>query len=155
MKLTDALRGEHAVLYELFAYLDETIGKSDDMRDLRGAVSVVERLLVSHARIEEDLLFPRLEPHIGQMGPLAVMRAEHSRIDGLLEAARQEDDVAALKSLIGQLLQLAYGHFQKEESVLFDMAERFLGGAALTEMGEQWATARNVVVSGQGCMATH
>ena len=155
MKLTDALRGEHAVLFELFAYLDETIRASDDLQDIRAAVSVVERLLVSHARIEEDLLFPRLEPHLGQMGPLAVMRAEHGRIEGLLDAARREDDVAALKSLIGQLLNLARAHFQKEEAVLFDMAERFLGGAALTEMGDQWATARTVIVTGQGCMATH
>jgi hemerythrin-like domain-containing protein len=154
MKLTDALRGEHAVLYQLFGYLDETIRKSDDMRELRGAVSVLDRLVVSHARIEEDLLFPRLESHLGEMGPLAVMRAEHSRIDALLDAARQENDVAALKSLIGELLQLAYGHFHKEESVLFDMAERFLGGAALTEMGEQWAAIRNVVVTGEGCMVT-
>jgi hemerythrin-like domain-containing protein len=153
MKLTDALRGEHAVLYELFAYLNETIGKSDDMRDVRGAVSVLDRLLVSHARIEEDLLFPRLEPHLGEMGPLAVMRAEHGRIEGLLAAARQENDVAALKALIGELLHLAYGHFRKEETVLFDMAERFLGGAALTEMGEQWAASRNVIVNGGGCMA--
>ncbi|MDH3231627.1 MAG: hemerythrin domain-containing protein [Alphaproteobacteria bacterium] len=155
MKLTDALRGEHAVLYDVFAYLDETMRNTDDMQDIRGAVSVVERLLLSHARIEEDLLFPRLEPHLGEMGPLAVMRAEHGRIDGLLDAARQEDDVAALKSLIGELLTLAYGHFQKEESVLFDMAERFLGAATLTELGGQWAAARNVIVKGQGCMATH
>jgi hypothetical protein len=34
------------------------------------------------------------------------------------------------------------------------MAERFLGGAALTEMGEQWAATRNVVVKGEGCMVT-
>ena len=155
MKLTDALRGEHAVLYELFAYLDGTIRNSDDLRDIRAAVLVVERLLVSHARLEEDLLFPRLEPHLGQMGPLAVMRAEHSRIDGLLKAARQEDEVAALKSLVGELLRLTYGHFQKEESVLFDMAERFLGGAALAEMGDQWAVTRNVVVKSEGCVATH
>jgi hemerythrin-like domain-containing protein len=155
MKLTNALRGEHAVLYELFAYLNETIRDSDDLAEVRGAVSVVERLLVSHARIEEDLLFPRLEPHLGQMGPLAVMRAEHSQIEGLLDAARQERDVAALKSLVGELLTLAYGHFQKEESVLFDMAERFLGGAALTEMGDQWAARRNVNVNGGGCMAAH
>lgn len=153
MKLTDALLGEHAILYELFAYLDETISNSDDPRHIRGAVSVLERLLVSHARIEEDLLFPRLEPHLGEMGPLAVMRAEHSRIDGLLDAARQEQDVAALKSLIGELLTLAYGHFQKEESVLFGMAERSLGAAVLTEMGGQWAATRNVNVSGGGCMA--
>ncbi len=144
MKLTDALLGEHALIYELFDYVRDTILKSDDIRDIHGAVAVVERLLGSHARIEEDLLFTRLEPHLGQMGPLAVMRAEHRGIDDLLEAARRETDVTALKSVIGRLLELAYGHFQKEERMLFAMARQCLGEATLTEMGDEWAARRNV-----------
>jgi hemerythrin-like domain-containing protein len=152
MKLTDALLGEHAVIYELFDYLRDTILKSDDIRDIHGAVAVVERLLVSHARVEEDLLFSRLDPHFSQMGeqmgPLAMMRAEHRGIDDLLETAKQETDVAALKSTIGQLLDLAHDHFQKEEVVLFPMARQCLGEAALTELGDQWAASRNVTVTG-------
>ncbi len=155
MKLTDALRGEHAVLYDLFAHLDEAIRTRDDGTHLRGAVAVLARLLVAHARIEEELLFPRLEPHLGRAGPLAVMRDEHSKIDQLLDAAGTETEVAALKELLSQLLQLARSHFSKEESVLFDMAERFIGADALTEMGAHWATARNVALGGQGCLATH
>jgi hemerythrin-like domain-containing protein len=83
------------------------------------------------------------------------MRAEHDQIESLLDAARQENDDDALKSLIRQLLQLAHGHFRKEESVLFEMAERVLGAAALTEMGDRWAEARNVIIhGGGGCMTT-
>ena len=67
-------------------------------------------------------MFPRLEPHLGQMGPLAVMRAEHRQIDDLLEAAKQETNITALRSVIGKFLDLAYGHFQKEEQVLSGMA---------------------------------
>ena len=148
MKLTSALLGEHAVIYELFDYLRNTILKSDDIRDIHGAGAVVERLLVPHARIEEDLLFSRLEPHLGQMGPLAMMRAEHRAIDDLLEAARRETDIAALKSAIGQLLDLAHDHFQKEETVLFPMARQCLGEATLTELGHEWAAGRNVTVNG-------
>lgn len=152
MKITDALLGEHAMLYELFDYLRDTALKSDDVQDVRAAVAVLERLLLSHARVEEDLLFPRLEPHLGQMGPLAVMLSEHREIDNLLEAAKRESDIGALKSLIGQLLALAHGHFQKEEQVLFAMARRFFDDAALTEMGDHWAARRKVTVDGQGCV---
>ncbi len=150
MRITDALLGEHAVIYELFDYLRDMIAKSDDIRDIHGASAVVERLLVSHARIEEDLLFPRLEPHLGQMGPLAVMRTEHLRIDDLLETARLETDIATLKSVMGQLLELAYGHFQKEEMMLFAMARQCLSDATLTELGDEWATSRKVIVNGDG-----
>ncbi len=152
MKLTDALLGEHAVIYELFDYLRDTILRSDDIRDLHGAVAVVERLLVSHARIEEDLLFSRLDPHFSQMGeqegPLAMMRAEHRGIDDLLEAARGEIDGAAIKSTIGQLLDLTHEHFQKEEVVLFPMARQILGEATLTELGDLWAVSRKVTLGG-------
>ncbi len=155
MKLTDALLGEHAVIYELFDYLRDTILKRDDIRDIHGAVAVVERLLVSHARIEEDLLFSRLEPHLGRMGgqmggqmePLAMMRAEHRAIDDLLEAARRETDIAALKSTIGELLDLTHDHFQKEEVVLFPMARQCFDEAALSELGDEWAASRNVTVN--------
>jgi len=153
MKLTDALRGEHAVFYGLFEHLEEAIRKTEDISDIRAVLSVVDRLLLAHAKVEDDLLFPRLEPRLGQMGPLAVMRAEHGQIDGLLDAARQEREVDALKSLMLQLLHLARSHFRKEESVLFEMAEHVLGTAALTEMGDRWAEVRNVIVRGSGgCM---
>jgi iron-sulfur cluster repair protein YtfE (RIC family) len=154
MKLTDALLGEHAVLHDLFGYLRNLAVASDDIAEIRAAVATVERLLLSHAKVEEELLFPRLDPHLGQMGPLAVMRSEHRGIDELLEAARGEPDIAALKALVGRLLELAYGHFRKEETVLFGMAQQFLGDAVLTELGEEWAVARNVTLGGGGCMAT-
>ncbi len=152
MKLTDALLGEHAVIYELFDYLRDTILQSDDIRDLHGAVAVVERLLGSHARIEEDLLFSRLEPHFSQMGeqegPLAMMRDEHRGIDDLLEAAGRETDSAAVKATIGELLDLTLEHFQKEEVVLFPMARQILGEASLTELGDLWAASRKVTLDG-------
>jgi hemerythrin-like domain-containing protein len=144
MKLTDALLGEHAVLYALFDHLRDTTLESDDMAEIHGVRAVVEKLLASHARIEDELLFPQLEPHLGPMGPLAVMRAEHSAIDDLLAAAGQESDIAALKDLIGQLLELAHGHFQKEEMVLFGMARQCLDEATLTGLADEWAARRNV-----------
>ncbi|MBE9552592.1 MAG: hemerythrin domain-containing protein [Proteobacteria bacterium] len=153
MKITDALLGEHAVLYDLFGHLRNTAVTSDDIAEIRAAVAVVAKLLLAHARVEEDLLFPRLDAHLGQMGPLAVMRSEHQGIDDLLEAARGETDLASLKSLVGRLLALASGHFRKEETVLFGMAQQFLGDAVLSELGEEWAAARNVTLGGGGCMA--
>ena len=153
MKLTDALLGEHAVLYDLFGYLRNIAVTSNDVAEIRAAVAVVDRLLLSHAGIEEELLFPRLDPHLGQMGPLAVMRSEHRGIEDLVAAARRETDLASLKSLVGRLLELASGHFRKEETVLFGMAQQFLGDAVLNELGEEWAAARNVALGGGGCMA--
>lgn len=154
MKLTDALLGEHAVLYALFDYMRDTVPKNEDAADTRRTVAVLERLLLSHARIEEDLLFPRLESRLGPMGPIAVMRDEHRRIDEMLQAARQENDSESLKILVRQLLDMVHSHFQKEEQVLFGMAQQALGDAALTELGGQWAASRRVTIDGRGCLGT-
>ena len=144
LKITDALLGEHGVLYDLFGHLRDVAVTSGDLAEIRAAVAVVDKLLLAHARVEEELLFPRLDPHLGQMGPLAVMRSEHRGIDGLLEAARGETDIASLKGLVGRLIELASGHFRKEETVLFGMAEQFLGEDVLAELGAQWAAERDV-----------
>jgi hemerythrin-like domain-containing protein len=153
MKITDALLGEHAVMYELFESLRETAKTSNDVQEILAAVSVLDRLILSHSQIEEDLLFPRLEPHLGEMGPLAVMRSEHRGIEDLLTAAKQETDVGALKSVIHQFLDLAYAHFKKEEGVLFGMVQQFLDEAALSDLGDEWAARRNVTIDAQGCGA--
>jgi len=153
LKITDALLGEHAVLYDLFGYLRNLTAEGNDPGEIRATVAAVERLLLAHARLEEALLFPRLAPHLGETGPLAVMRSEHRGIDELLEAARTESDIVSLKALVGRLLELAYGHFRKEEMVLFGMARQILDDAVLTELGEEWAAARKVTLTAGGCMA--
>ncbi|HJM60491.1 MAG TPA: hemerythrin domain-containing protein, partial [Alphaproteobacteria bacterium] len=58
--------------------------------------------------------------------------------------AKSETDIAALKGVIGQFLELAHGHFQKEEMVLFNMARQSLDEATLKELGQEWAARRNV-----------
>jgi len=152
MKLTDALLGEHAVLYDLFTHLRALREKNGDPEELRGAVAVLDQLLFAHAQIEEELLFPNLEPHLGQMGPLSVMRGEHRAIDDLLEALRKEADPVAFSALTGELIDLAFNHFQKEEGALFPMARQFIDEAKLSELGDQWAESRKVNVNAQGCM---
>jgi len=153
MKITDALRGEHGVLYVLFEDVRETINDNDNIDVIRKSIATLDRALLSHASIEDTILFPALDPHIGQMGPLDIMRAEHQSVDELLNAARSEQDVAALKSQATQLIELAFGHFQKEEMALFAMAEQFLSEEELTALGDQWAAKRNVEIQGQSCIS--
>lgn len=152
MKLTDALLGEHALLYETFDHLRAATA-AGGTRDILGALPVLERLLTAHARVEEDLLFPNLEPRLGPMGPLAVMRAEHRELDELLLSAKTTNDPAGLKALVGRLLDLAVDHFRKEEVVLFHMAERILDEDTLARLGAQWAERRRVTLAPGGCMS--
>lgn len=146
MKLTDALRGEHGVFYAQFGHLEENVPKSQDVAEVRGQAALLAACLITHATLEDEVLFAALEPAIGKMGPLAVMRMEHEQIDGALASAREATDLGQAKELVLKALSVAREHFTKEERVLFSMAEQALGEEQLSELCARWAERRGVFV---------
>lgn len=148
MKITDALCGEHAVLYALFDYLEQALKNNPQMASALS--DMVTAAVVSHAHLEDELLFNALDPHLGGMGPLQVMRLEHSEIEHLLEVllpqTKDADDAARLML---QAIKIARLHFNKEEQVLFAMAQHALGSDGLAELGQQWAGRRGVILNGE------
>jgi len=68
MKITDALREEHKVFNVRFDELDQLVSRRPDLAELRPKASLVAKGLLSHARIENDILFPLLERFLGGTG---------------------------------------------------------------------------------------
>lgn len=146
MKITDGFLGEHAIFYAQFTFLEEKMPKAEDLSLVKAQGALLESALASHAALEEELLFQNLEPHIGPGGPLAVMRVEHNQIEGNLTALpRLETCVQAQDNLL-QTIQIARAHFAKEEQILYPLSERTLGNDRLSELGEQWAARRKVMI---------
>lgn len=147
MKITDALLGEHGVLYRLLDYCADNAG-GWDLPTARAGAGALEKALASHAGIEDELLFQAMEPFFpGGSGPLEVMRAEHQEIEGSVERALREDDLEEARRLLVLIAHLARDHFAKEEQVLFPMAQQFLGDEKLEEIGERWAEQREVTLA--------
>jgi len=139
--ITDALLGEHGVIYTLLEHL--TSRPFDSAEEARIQAAELAAGLATHARIEDDLLFVALEGPLGPNGgPLAVMRTEHAEVEATLERLTQVEDVQEAEALAGHLVKVAREHFEKEEQVLFPMAEQLLGEEALRSLGEQWAAQR-------------
>ena len=139
--VTDALLGEHGVIYRLLEHL--TSRPFDSTEEARTMAAELAAGLASHARIEDDLLFVALEVPLGPNGgPLAVMRMEHEEVEGTLERLAHVESVQEAEALAGRLVTVAREHFAKEEQVLFPMAEELLGEDELRRLGEQWAAQR-------------
>ena len=139
--ITDALLGEHGVIYRLLEHL--TSRPFNSAEEARIQAAQLAAGLATHAQIEDDLLFVALEGPLGPNGgPLAVMRAEHAEVEGTLERLAQVEDVQEAEALAGHLVAVAREHFAKEEEVLFPMAEQLLGEEVLRSLGEQWAARR-------------
>jgi len=110
--------------------------------DLETALSLFERFRVGlfrHIGFEEDLLFPAIESAAGfppHAGPTAVMRAEHVEIRAAVQLLRDAigDPSADADSLRGRLHAALGPHNDKEERILYPMADRALSGAGSDEM---------------------
>ena len=144
MKITDAFLGEHAVFYAQFDAVEACLGDLQTPGEVQVRGGVIAAALGSHAALEEDLLFTRLEPVLGKAGPLAAMRFEHNQIEEALLKLNTMEDPAKARDLLGGTIQLARAHFAKEERVLFRLADQSLPAEDLTSLGAEWARRRKV-----------
>lgn len=144
MKLTHALLGEHAVIHALLDHVEQELPGLDDLADLQRVSRTLAAALISHARIEDEMLFPALETHLGLQGPLAVMRFEHAGIEAAIEqiASARTHEVAVER--FRYALGVARDHLAKEERVLFHLARLFMSEQDLEKLGDRWAVARGV-----------
>jgi hemerythrin-like domain-containing protein len=85
-----------------------------------------------HLDLEEQVLFPAFEQATGMTeGPTTVMRMEHEQMRALLEQVATAISTGDLEEALDQgdtLLMLTQQHDQKEEAMLYPMAEQALGG---------------------------
>ena len=146
MKITDALLGEHAVFYAQFTYLEDTLPQTEDLAVIIKHGSMLAAALASHAQLEEELLFQKLEPKIGPGGPLAVMRMEHHQIEEYLAQLPDQKTLEQTRAVMFETIHTAREHFAKEEQILYPLAVRILGTERLSELGEQWAGQRKVFI---------
>jgi uncharacterized protein (DUF2249 family)/hemerythrin-like domain-containing protein len=137
-RVTEALGWDHDRLDILAgdAFGQRALGRYEAARQLWEEFSSGLR---RHIRFEEEILFPAFEEKTGlprDAGPTAVMRAEHRRIEGLLEAvaaviAAPGPAAAALRA---QLDDLLLGHNEKEEMVLYPGIDNLLSAEECDEL---------------------
>ena len=144
MKLTDALLGEHGVFCAQFDRLDEELPHTVTVGEVREQAGLLAAGLVSHAKIEDELLFERMGRAGGDPGLLAALADEHGQIADRLARAQGTHDLELARSEVLEAVALARDHFAKEERLAFPMAEAVLGGPALEALGAEWAGRRDV-----------
>jgi len=145
MKITDALLAEHAIFYALFDRLEELIDETESIAALQTAMDLLAPVLVSHAKVEDELLFPALESGRSD-GPLGAMRSEHQQIADLFAGVHAVGELDALRGRVQEMIDVAREHFQKEDEIVLPVAVENLEEDALERLGQQWARLRQVSV---------
>ena len=148
MRITEALLGEHGALNALFDRIEASADAAADGSAVRAMAGMLAAALVSHAEIENDLLFDAMEAApAAARAPIVAMREEHGDIEDTVAEAADTPDAARAGALLRDAVALARDHFAREEHLLFPLANQVLGDAALEELGAAWGTRRRVAVT--------
>ncbi len=133
----EALGWDHDRLDALEASAFAFLAAGDRAR-ARGAWSEFSDGLRRHIRFEEEILFPTFEERLGvsaDAGPTAVMRAEHRRIEALIDAIAEafggQGDAHGARAELHRILG---DHNVKEEHVLYPATDRALDRAERDEL---------------------
>ena len=143
MKATQVLRDEHEGILAMLAVVETAAYRLRDGKDVSptlftDAVGFFRNFAdACHHGKEELELFPELVEHglPKEGGPVGVMLVEHDQgrafVRGMKEAADKyaQGDQSAIPALVSNVLgyvELLRAHIDKENSVLFNMADRLL-----------------------------
>jgi hemerythrin-like domain-containing protein len=146
MKITEALLAEHVVFHNLFDYVERTLPKIKTLAEVRALSSLLETMLRNHSNVEDHLLIDPLEAAFAQMGQADNFHDEHAEIEDGLDRIKGLRRVAAAKTCLLQAVVLCRKHFDKEERIVFPMAERQLSPKSLLALGRRWEEQRTVPV---------
>jgi hemerythrin-like domain-containing protein len=110
----------------------EEAASGGDAAAIGQAFAAFKSRMLRHFAMEEEVMFPAFEAKTGmQGGPTAVMRMEHEQMRGLLEqmtTALEAGDAQEVVDLGDTMLMLIQQHNQKEETILYPMAQQMLDG---------------------------
>jgi hemerythrin-like domain-containing protein len=144
MKITDVLRAEHAVFHNLFDHIETVLPHLKTLAEVKALATVAEKLLQPHSKTEDDLFIEPLEHYFEQIGQNDLFHEEHKQIDALLAKIQAARDLPAAKKFLQGAVAACRSHFDKEERIVFPMAESVLKIKTLAELGEAWLRRREV-----------
>ncbi|MDP6343054.1 MAG: hemerythrin domain-containing protein [Alphaproteobacteria bacterium] len=147
MQLIDALMGEHGAFNALFDTIEKLAETSGELAQIDSAMAVLMTEVDVHARLEIELIFPALENQPGIDELFAEIQAEHEEIRRGLHRIEDARDISEAMEAVRYAMDVARRHFEKEENVLYPMAQRALDDDAQVQLANDWATARHVMIA--------
>ncbi len=145
MKITDALLAEHLVFHNMFDHIEVVTPQMKTLGEIKALAAVMESMLKAHSDTEDELFIGPLEHCFEQIGQRDAFLQEHQEMDGNLELVLKSTRVDVARELLLRAVTHSRQHFDKEERIVFPMAERVLKATTLKELGQIWMHQRNQV----------
>lgn len=147
MKITEALLAEHLVFHNLFDYIEARVPKIKTLAELKLLASVMESMLSSHSDTEDELFLGPLEHCFEQIGQRDQFLKEHKEMDGSLQRVQEATRLDSARRQLLAAVAHSRAHFDKEERIVFPLAERMLNAKTLSSLGQTWMEQRTKVTA--------
>lgn len=138
MKITDILLAEHIVFHQVFDHLERELPNMKTVSEVRTLAALLESLLRDHSHTEDELVLAPLEHCLEQMGQRDSFEHEHHEIDASLLRVRDAKQVAEARRLLQRAVAYSRKHFDREERIVFPLAEKVMKRETLTQLGRAW-----------------
>lgn len=150
MKITEALLAEHVVFHNLFDHYEKAVPCAKTLGEVQAMRDILIAMLAAHGKVEHALLLDPLEHCIDHLGQSETFHHEHEEIDKLLEDVTDTDDLARAQRRLMTAVLLSREHFDKEERLVFPLAEKHLSDKTLAELGLKWQQEHKAIVPVRG-----
>jgi len=142
MKITEALFAEHLVFHNMFDHIEAAAPKLKTLAEVKSLAALMESLLKSHSDTEDEMFIGPLEHCFEQIGQRDAFLEEHQEIDESLKNVQETKDFKKARQLLLSAVAYSRRHFDKEERIVFPLAERVLKNKTLTALGQTWVEQR-------------
>lgn len=142
MKITDILRAEHTVFHHLFDHIEATTPRVKTLAEVKSLATLAAKVMTPHSQTEDELFIEPLEHCFEQIGQRETFHHEHEIIDETFTKVHKARELKAARKLLLGAITAARKHFDKEERIVFPMAERILKTKTLTDLGSEWMKRR-------------
>jgi hemerythrin-like domain-containing protein len=146
MKITEILMAEHAVFHNLFDHIEAAVPRLKTPGEVKLLATLVDKVMAPHSKTEDDLFIEPLEHCFEQIGQNETFHAEHRRIEEALAKVQKARTLKDAKKVLLGVIAASRDHFDKEERIVFPMAERVLKAKTLSDLGRQWFQKRQTAL---------
>jgi len=146
MKITEILMAEHAVFHNLFDHIEAAVPRLKTAGEVKLLATLVDKVMAPHSKTEDDLFIEPLEHCFDQIGQNETFHAEHRQIEEMLAGVLKARTLKEAKKILLKAIAASRKHFDKEERIVFPMAERVLKTKTLSDLGTEWLRKRAAAV---------
>ena len=150
MKITEALFAEHLVFHNLFDHIEASVPRMKTLAEVKAIAALTEAILKAHSDTEDALFLGPLEHCFEQIGQRDGFLEEHLEMDGTLRQVQKATRLNQARQLLLQAVAHSRQHFDREERIVFPMAEQVLKSGTLRELCRSWREQRTRVSTTPG-----